>query len=206
MVFLHMKRIEYALLIGIIFAVALSGITGFAAECEELRGEVLRLHIIAGSDSDDDQRLKYLVRDCILAEGAELFEGADSTAARELAHEQLPRIEALARGVLRENGRSDDVSARLVNMYFGTRKYGDMLVAAGWYDALRITIGEGEGENWWCVMFPPMCLPAAAADSDELCGQLEELGQEKFIPRFAVLELAEQARNIFNPREEAALP
>ena len=200
-----MKRIEYALLAGIIFAVAISGITGFAGEYDELRGDMLRLHILASSDSDEDQALKYEIRDRILAESSGLFAGKNPAEAREFAKGYLPRLESLALEVLGENGRSDTVNASLVNMYFGTRRYGETIVAAGWYDAVRITIGEGEGQNWWCVMFPPMCLPAAADEAGELCVKLETMGQKKFIPRFAVIELAEKAQNHLFPRDETAV-
>jgi len=201
-----MKKIDYALLIGLVGAVMLSSLTGFAAECDELRSEMLRLHILASSDSEEDQALKYELRDRILAESEALFSEKDYLEAREYAKEHLIELEAIACEVLRENGRSDNVDVSLVNMYFGTRIYDETLVAAGWYDAVRITIGEGNGQNWWCVMFPPMCLPAVAeGGAAELCEQIENFGQEKYIPRFAIIELAEKAKNHLWPRDEASV-
>jgi stage II sporulation protein R len=193
---LFVKRFEYALLIGLIFSAALANFSGFASEWEGLRGEVLRLHILANSDSGADQALKYAVRDRILAECGGLFAGLSPAQARKIAEGRLPELERLAARVIAEHGATYSVSARLVRMRFPTRVYGGVAVAAGYYDAVRIVIGGGGGQNWWCVMFPPMCLPAAAPpEPGSAQEQLEDLGEPRYIPKLALLELIEQLTN-----------
>ena len=195
-----MKKMDIALLMGIIVSVVLTSFGVFAKECDGLKYEVMRLHIVANSDSDEDQWIKYKVRDALMVEGYTYFSGREKETALKIAEEHLKDMERIAIGILRDMGHEDQVKAELVNMYFGTRIYDGMPVAAGWYDAVRVTIGEGGGENWWCVMFPPMCLPAASGENGKISleqDKLEQLGQPRFIPKFAVIELMEQARNRF---------
>ena len=121
------------------------------------------MHILANSDSPADQALKLEVRDRLLASSEELFgEEIDFDHLEETVSGQLGRIEALAEEVLAENGASYSVSAQLVNMPFDARTYGELTMPAGNYDAIRVTIGAAKGQNWWCVMYPPLCLPAAS--------------------------------------------
>lgn len=129
---------------------------------DELRGSVLRLHILANSDSEEDQRLKLCVRDALLEQSGELFGGADTLEAAEImAEAELPEIERIARETLKSQGSSQTVTAKLVDMHFDERVYDGLTMPAGDYRALRVELGEAEGHNWWCVMYPPLCLPAA---------------------------------------------
>ncbi|MDL2232621.1 stage II sporulation protein R [Ruminococcaceae bacterium OttesenSCG-928-L11] len=195
-----MSKFHISMVIGLILSVCLATFGGFGAECAEIRENVVRLHVLANSDSDADQALKYKVRDALLAHSPELFGQSTSKeeAERELAA-HLPELERIARETLAANGCAYPVEAKLVNMYFETRQYEDFTVPAGRYDAIRIVIGEGKGQNWWCVMFPPMCVPAAT-DKDSMAEnpveqQLCELGsQPVYKPRFAIVELLESAR------------
>lgn len=197
-----MKRIELATLIGILIAVAITSFTAFAGECEAVRGQVLRLHILANSDSEADQALKLAVRDAVLAGTREQF----STATGKLQIEAeaagtLPLVEALAAAALARQGCDYGVRAEIVNMYFETRTYDGVTLPAGHYDAVRVTIGEGNGKNWWCVMFPPMCIPAAAGDDGAaLEEQIIQLGRRPhYEPKFAVVELVESIKEHFIP-------
>ena len=168
-----MKRIEIAALCGILLSIALSSLSVFADDCEALHGEVLRLHIIANSDSPEDQALKLKVRDRILAETGDLFSAEKNLdAAKRDAAASLDRLCRLAEDELSENGCDDPVFAEVCRMWFDTRFYGDYTLPAGTYDAVRLTIGKAEGKNWWCVLFPPLCLldegtaPLSGDDAD----------------------------------------
>jgi len=190
-----MKRMDLTLILGMFFAIVLTSFAGIAAEADELRAQVLRLHILAHSDDDNAQQLKYAIRDRILAEGANVFAGEDFNAARALALQELPQFERLAQDVIAEFGYTYTASARLVNMHFDTAFYSNAATPAGMYDAVRIVIGEGVGQNWWCVMFPPLCLPAASGDAGaDVRRTLYEFGEQRYTPRFAVVEFVEGLR------------
>lgn len=148
---------------GLILAVIISNIGSFISDgqaLDELRGSVLRLHILAESDSEYDQNLKLKVRDRLLE--SDIFSDADSLEhAEKLAEEKIPEIIEIAQQTLRENGCDVPVTAELTDMDFDERVYGNITMPAGNYRALRIKIGTAQGHNWWCVMYPPLCIPAA---------------------------------------------
>ena len=158
------KTLELALLLGMALTV-LCAVAQFDADCHVIEQSVVRLHVIANSDSEKDQALKYAVRDALLEAGAAAFSSGETKpdALRVLAA-QLPRFQQVAETVVRDAGRSDPVTVTLGKSDFPTRTYGSVTLPAGTYDALRVVIGQGNGKNWWCVMFPPLCLPAAEAN------------------------------------------
>ena len=120
--------------------------------------DLIRLHILANSDAPYDQELKHKVRDRLLAEFSPAFKPAGTAAeARELINNRLEDIEAAALEEIAANGYDYTVEARLGIFDFPTKVYGDDIYPAGRYEALRVIIGEGQGANWWCVMFPPLC-------------------------------------------------
>lgn len=125
-----------------------------------IRQEVLRFHVLANSDSQLDQQVKLKVRDGILAwlEGELTEEEQDNLQLMETKVEMLlPEIEAEADRILRENGFSYGANVNLGVSRFPDRTYGNCTFPAGRYRALRITLGEGEGHNWWCILFPKLC-------------------------------------------------
>ncbi|MCM1316034.1 MAG: stage II sporulation protein R [Prevotella sp.] len=127
---------------------------------DNLRSSVLRLHILAESDSERDQNLKLKVRDEILKSG--ILDGAENLSdAENIAREKIPEIIRISEKTLQENGCNLPVSAEITDMHFDERVYGNITMPAGDYKALRIKIGSAHGHNWWCVMYPPLCLPAA---------------------------------------------
>ncbi len=150
---------------GFILTIIISNSVGFIKDgrkLDQLRESVLRLHIIADSDSEEDQRLKLCVRDAILEQSGELFgEADDLDSAEEAALEAMPEIVDIAENTLKAQGCDSTVRAYLADMEFDERVYGDITMPAGKYRALRIEIGEAKGHNWWCVMYPPLCIPAA---------------------------------------------
>ncbi len=148
-------------------SIALCSAVSFFASAKNVQRGVLRLHVIANSDSEADQAVKLLVRDRVLEAGADIFDG--SVTAAEAERKISPRLDETERAaaeVLRENGFDYGVRAELVNEFFDTRAYGDITLPAGNYEAVKIVLGEGKGKNWWCVMFPPLCLPAVTRDGD----------------------------------------
>ncbi len=195
-----MKRIAMiaALTAGIIFFTALGAFSVFADRCEDVRGEVLRLHIPANSDSAEDQQIKLEIRDMLLTEfGGSLSDCSDLSSAEKQASLLIPEIERRCNEYLRENGFSYGAKAEIVSMYFTTREYDRLILPAGEYTALRVTLGSGEGHNWWCVIFPELCLPAVSEKAPDNAEEvLDSFGKpQKITVKFALFELIE---NIFN--------
>ncbi len=158
-----MKKLEIAVVLGLICAIFFSDFSGFAQRVESLQENVLRLHILANSDSDADQALKLEVRDALLAQSDVLFSGCETREEmRERAEAQKETIRLLAQSVVEAHGSDAQVTVQLVQMEFDEKQYEEITMPAGEYDALRILIGEAQGQNWWCVMYPPLCIPAAA--------------------------------------------
>lgn len=128
------------------------------AEKEEIPAEAIRLRILANSDTDRDQRLKQQVRDEIIKEiGSWAQKPASLEEARKLVRSRLPRLEGIAKQTVYEGGFPYPVKVKYGEVPFPTKLYGDRVYPAGEYEALLITIGEGKGDNWWCVLFPPLC-------------------------------------------------
>lgn len=169
----------------------------FSTGCHELYDGVLRLHILANSDTQQDQQLKLRVRDRILLEAEQMGLGEGCTNAEETAGQArrlLPQLIAAAQDELAKHGSSQTVSACVTRMYFNTRTYEGFTMPAGEYQAVRFTIGEGRGHNWWCVLFPQLCLPPAFAQPEQppqfSRAQLRVLSaRPQYEPRFALLEL-----------------
>ena len=138
-------------------------------EYDRLKRDVLRLHILADSDSVRDQWLKLRVRDEVLRISDSIFGGASSREeAEEKVGNNLRRLENAAERVLRELGCTAPVRAELETVHFDERTYGDLTMPAGDYRALRLLIGSGGGHNWWCVMYPELCIPAACEKSGSI--------------------------------------
>ena len=155
------KNIERGIIFGFICAVILS-FTRFEARCDELRKGVLRLHILANSDSETDQRLKLKVRDKILeVTSAELDKAGNIDEALKIAGADIESITGAAAKVIADEGFDYPVSAAIEENYFDNREYDDFTLPAGVYNSLTVRIGKAEGQNWWCVVFPGICLPAA---------------------------------------------
>ena len=153
-----------ALVCGFVLAV-LCSFFPFAAACGQLPRDVVRLHVVANSNGAEDQAVKLLVRDAVLEEAARWYQGAGSMeeASSQLCT-HLQSIAGAARQVLGEQGVGYSATAQMTEMYFPTRDYGDFRLPAGRYRTLRVTLGEGAGKNWWCVVFPSLCLPAATQE------------------------------------------
>lgn len=127
-------------------------------ELADVSDKLVRLHVIANSDSVEDQDLKRKVRDQVIAQMSPKFEGLkDVNEVKQVIADNLSLIEEIAAQVVSENHRSYSAKAILGDYDFPTKVYGNLTLPAGNYQALRIVLGKGEGQNWWCVMFPPLC-------------------------------------------------
>lgn len=124
----------------------------------EIANSVFRLHVLANSDSQEDQNLKYIVRDNLLKYMNELCVNCKSKQeAIDLARKNETQFKEIALKTIKEQGYNYDININIGNFEFPTKNYGDVSLPAGYYDALRVEIGEAKGQNWWCVMFPPLC-------------------------------------------------
>lgn len=145
-----LKRWEVALLCGVLAALLWSAWAG--QEQAELAGQVIRLHVLANSDSQADQELKLAVRDRVLEQAEGLYpEDATLEQAREILEDNLDELAAAGQQVVDEAGKDYPVTAQLEECWFPTKEYENFALPAGEYTALRVVIGEGEGQNWWCV-------------------------------------------------------
>ena len=176
------------------FSLLLLCIIEYTADCSEVRDGVLRLHILASSDSEEDQSVKLLVRDALLSSGATVFDGSVSAhEATEKISPEISFLEETANAVLKENGFDYTAEIEITREYFSTRQYEDVTLPAGEYTALKVVLGNGDGHNWWCVMFPPLCLPAASDSADEYCvfdenGKRVVSGNTQYAVRFKIAE------------------
>ena len=134
----------------------IDGSTGVTAN--QLADKLIRLHVIANSNSPEDQELKLKVRDAINSALSSKFQNIDDiTESRRFIKETLAQIEEIAREEIRKNGKEYDVKASFGKYLFPAKTYGYLTLPAGEYEALRVIIGSGKGANWWCVLFPPLC-------------------------------------------------
>lgn len=192
------KIIISSLLIAFILSSYFS-LASFVCSSEKIRSDVLRLHIRANSDSEADQRLKLKVRDEVLRAGRDIFSGAENlNEAVEKCTLATEKIQKTAQRVIYENGFSYPVSVEIGRSFFPVKTYeNDVTLPAGDYTAVKIIIGSGKGHNWWCVMFPPLCLPAAQGDKS-LSDVLEEnevkltKSSPKYEVRFKICEIFEK--------------
>lgn len=142
----------------LIIYILVSAISYTHAVCNDISSNVFRLHVIANSDSEEDQSLKLIVRDKILEYMNSISNKINSKDDLFiLLNEHLAVLEDIAKQTIYENGYDYDVSLEIGNFSFPSKSYGDITLPAGFYDALRIKIGSASGKNWWCVMFPPLC-------------------------------------------------
>jgi stage II sporulation protein R len=172
--------------------------TNFTALCDDLRQNVLRLHIVANSDSAEDQNLKLKIRDEILKETGNLFLGTkDLTEAEKTAEESLKLFEDIANRVIKEEGFDYKATVSLGDQFFETRHYETFSLPAGTYRSLIVKLGKAEGKNWWCVIFPSICVPTSSSDLrqsvSENSAKIAE-HSEKYIVRFKIIEIYEKLK------------
>ena len=200
-----LRRWELALLAGI----AITLLCGMYLDREQadLAHSVIRLHVIANSDSEQDQNLKLQVRDRILEQAAALYRPEDDVEmARQRLEDNLALLARTGREAVEEQGYDYPVAVKLERTWFPTKTYTDFALPAGNYEALRVIIGEGEGQNWWCVVFPPLCLGSVSETVDEAAaagsftqGQVALVTGETegYVVKFKLMELWEELKHHF---------
>ena len=195
-----MKKYIHLLVLALILA-GMALTIPFFDSCEELYSDIMRIHILANSDSAADQSLKLAVRDKVLEACSRYYDGCSGKdEALDITRSHIGEIEAAAEREIRRRGFDYPVCARIVTDDFDTRYYDSFTMPAGRYDALRLTIGDGAGKNWWCVMYPSLCVGAASADDmkEELDrGEYRVVTSDRFDFRFRLVEYFEDVRGWF---------
>ncbi len=196
------------LLATVFFGLALLCLTLFLPlqGAENLYGSVIRIHVLANSDSKEDQERKLLLRDQILLFAKEnLSENEDKEDAEKKIREKIPEIIALSEKTLKEAGKEEKVSVSLSEEYYPTRHYENLSLPSGEYLSLRVMIGEASGQNWWCVLFPPICIGSAVEEAEDALANvgMEEknihtvTGKKEYAYRFKILEVWEKTKESF---------
>ncbi len=203
---LKLEFLKNDLIIALACALLISGLlalTGFDAKCEELRENILRLHILANSDSDKDQMIKLKVRDKLLEASNGLYENLeDKEDAKHITEKNIEFLKSEAEEVVKQCGEDYSVDISVGKAYFSTREYKDFTLPAGEYDAVRVLIGEAKGKNWWCIMFPSLCIPSAS-DNNSLDKAVDEKSAEiaenapKYKMEFKTVEIVENIKHWF---------
>ena len=201
-----LKTWEAALIFGVLIAVVAGSWLG--QEQEELADCVIRFHVIANSDSEEDQALKLAVRDRVLEQAEGLYpQNATLSQAQAALEGHLGALAAAGRAVVEEKGYDYPVTAQLEESWFPTKEYEGFALPAGKYTALRVTIGDGRGQNWWCVAFPPLCLGAASETVEQAAqaglftpeqAALVTGGGEGYVLKFKAMELLGELRGLLN--------
>ena len=177
-----LKKIISALILGTVSA-ALFATYSSAAMAQSVRDDVLRLHVIANSDSSYDQSLKLKVRDAILEKAPEMFKDAcGKSDAWDISKENLDVLKDIAENELKANGCDYSVNVSLGESFFPTKEYENgYRLPAGFYDALKVEIGEARGKNWWCILYPPLCLAGVSEKNDDVMSEILDDDQLSFV-------------------------
>ncbi|OQB24264.1 MAG: Stage II sporulation protein R (spore_II_R) [Firmicutes bacterium ADurb.Bin182] len=170
-------------------------LTVLCYEASAVKGGILRFHVIANSDSPEDQKAKMLVRDAVLDCGRDvLFDCKNSNQAVEMLKKSGPEILAAAEGVLEKEGIEYGAQLELGTYEFPRREYRGVVYPEGTYRALRVVLGKGLGQNWWCVMFPPLCIiDTGGLEQSEVWKEYERTGTVEF--ESAIVKLVEYLKS-----------
>ena len=205
---MKVKKWEVALIAAFVITALCAGSIGsVAAEQRELSDKLIRLHVIANSDSEADQALKLKVRDAVTGELEAMLKSAGSRdEAAETLRENLQLISRLCEDTIIREGYDYTVNVTLGVENYPTRVYDTFSLPAGEYQSLKITIGSGEGKNWWCVVFPPVCYTAATKEdlsemdfSDDEVELITDDGGEQVF-KFKILEWLSELKDLFTGR------
>lgn len=200
------KRLKATLFVCLflLFTMAFAYITPFFAQSQAIAEDVLRLHIIANSDSETDQALKYTVRDAVLRSMQDKFLGADTLEETvRIAQENRQSMQDTANAVLAQNGAAYAAQVTIDREYFNTRAYEEVTFPAGCYASVVITLGEGGGKNWWCVMYPAICLPEVQEDDLDTVlndDEMTVIESDKYDVRFKIVEIYQEIVSFFQEK------
>ena len=205
-----MKKLKIIITLAFLFAIFVftCAYSYVSAISDNLYNSIFRLHVIANSDSEEDQNLKYIVRDNLINymnDSCKNLSSKDEVI--QYAQSHLDQIKQIAENTIKENGFNYPVQVEIGNFEFPTKNYGDISFPTGFYDALRVKIGKSSGKNWWCVMFPPLCfvdtttgiVPDSSKEelqenlSDENYMIVSESDNSSIAFKFKIVELFEKA-------------
>ncbi len=181
-----MKKIKYIIVLTILIGLLLfvSAVSYATTISKDLSENFFRLHILANSDSKEDQELKLKVRDAVISYMKTLsYNGLTKNEVVCLTKTHLEDFKNIAKQVLKENNCNYDITLEVGNFYFPTKSYGNISLPAGFYDGLKIEIGEAKGQNWWCSLFPPLCfvdISSGIIDENAENALKENLSDEEF--------------------------
>lgn len=167
----------------------------------DISTKVLRMHVLANSNSINDQRLKIAVKNNILKSTQELFTDCDNLEESiKIAQSNTELIKDSAQEVIKKYNKNYDVKVYVDNEFFDVREYKDFTLPSGNYNTVKIVIGEGKGKNWWCVMYPAVCISACSDDFDKALTKEEKklITSKKYIPKFKILEIINKIKNKIN--------
>ncbi len=170
-------------------------VVGAVKTSEQISNKVFRLHILANSDSTDDQNIKLMLKNYILENTQDIIGGKTLDEAIENAKNNTKEITDMCNEYLKSKGFDYKVKVNVVKEYFKTRVYDDFTLPAGKYNSLKIEIGEGKGHNWWCIVFPSVCLSACTESmGDYLTDDEMSLVSNTYSPKFKIVEIYESAK------------
>ena len=168
----------------------------------DYKENLIRFHVLANSDSEEDQALKLKVRDKVISYLKPKLEDSESISQSEkIILNEKDKLMDICKETIKQNGYNYDVSINLGYSKFPTKQYSSVVLPAGEYKSLKIIIGKGQGKNWWCVMFPAVCLPAASDGGKDISSVLTEdetdvvKNSDKYVAKFKVVELYEDIKN-----------
>ena len=177
----------------------LVSMVGFSNSCEEMYENIIRIRIIPNSDSAEDQELKLQIRDSILSASEKLFSDVKTMEdALVVTNESLAHFKQIAQNVISVNGYDYNLSVELREEFFDTRVYDDFTLPAGVYETAVFTVGEGKGKNWWCVVFPQVCVGTCSGKlTDSVSAATAELAysHQKYVIKFKTVEIFEKIKN-----------
>ena len=194
------KTIKLFIPIFLIILIIGSYVSPFIKASENISNQIFRLHILANSDSAEDQQLKLKVRDNILVSGEELFKNCKTLEEIiNVSNQNIKYFQKIAENTIKENGYTYSVKVYVDKEYFNTRHYDKITLPSGIYNALKIEIGAAKGHNWWCVMFPAICLPAVSDDEINKILSDDEIelinSNDKYEIRFKIVEIYEKIKS-----------
>ena len=197
---MNKKLLTLSLVSALIFCFLISMLS-FSASCEEMYENIVRIRIIANSDSEEDQNLKIKVRDAILESSSSLFDDdADYDEVILIAKNNIDCFLKVANNTIKNNGFDYSASAEIRQEFFDTKVYENFTLPSGNYETLVVTLGEGKGENWWCVMFPSVCVGACSATLEDSISENaaeKAYNPEKYVAKFKIVEIYEGIKNFF---------
>ncbi len=195
------KWFNISLIFGVVSAILISNIC-FTDACEEMYDNIIRIRIIANSNSESDQALKLNIRDAVLESSKEIFkESKDYNDAERIATENIDLFKNTAKQVIEKCGYNYDDDLKIKDEYFNTREYDNFTLPAGSYKSLVFTVGEGKGENWWCVVYPEVCVGGCTGRlNDSVSDSSADFAynSDKYIIKFKTVEIFETIKNRLN--------